>query len=78
VAKRSEERGVVTPPVNDNDQPGDQSEIKSPYVCIIARAIGSHMARQHYLAWQKKQRQPANDNSPATLEEEIKGHGPKG
>ncbi|MBC07033.1 MAG: hypothetical protein CMO10_12155 [Thalassospira sp.] len=67
------------PPVNDNDWSGDGLEIKQdPHVCMIARAIGYHIARQHYLAWEKTQRRVANDNSPATLGEEIEGQGPKG
>ncbi len=64
---------------NDNDRPSGRLKTKpDPSVRIIARAIGHHIARQHYLAWEKKQRRVANDNSPATLGEEIKGHGPKG
>lgn len=75
MAKRSEARVAVTPPVNDNDG----MEIKQDqHICVIARAMGHYIARQHYLAWEKKQRQAANDNSPATLGEEIKGQGPKG
>ena len=79
MAKKLEARVAVTPPVNDNDQPKARLKIKAdPYVCIIAHAIGHHMARQNYLAWEKRQRRAANDNSPATLGEEIKGQGPKG
>ncbi|WP_417834036.1 hypothetical protein [Thalassospira xiamenensis] len=77
--EKQETRVTVTPPANDNDQPRGRLKIKpDPSVCIIARAIGHHIARQHYVAWEKKQRQAANDNSPATLGEEIKGQGPKG
>jgi hypothetical protein len=77
MAKKLDESSSFT--ANDNDRPRGRLKIKSdPSVRIIARAIGHHIARQHYLAWEKKQRQAANDNSPATLGEEIKEQGPKG
>ncbi|CAM3524546.1 Transposase [Thalassospira profundimaris] len=79
MGEKPEARVAVMPPVNDNDWPGRGLEIKQDqHVCLIARAIGHHMARQHYSAWEKKQRRAANDNSPATLGEEIEGQGPKG
>ena len=69
---------VVQVPANNSDGSVDGLEITPPYVCVIARAIGHHIARQHYSAWEKTQRRAANDNSPASLEEEIEGQCPKG
>ncbi len=63
----------VLPKINDNGVRNTELQLY-----IISQAIGHHIARQHYLAWEKKQRRAANDNSPATLGEEIKGQGPKG
>ncbi|MDM7978207.1 MULTISPECIES: hypothetical protein [Thalassospira] len=64
---------VIPSAANDNGG-GEEAQ----HLRTIAHAIGHHIARQHYLAWEKKQRRAANDNSPATLGEEIKGQGPKG
>lgn len=64
-----------------NDNGVADNEVESDvnaHIRIIARALGHHIARQHYLAWEEKQRRAANDNSPATLGEEIEGQGPKG
>ena len=63
----------VLPKINDNGVRNTELQLY-----IISQAIGHHIARQPYLAWEKKQRRAANDNSPATLGEEIKGQGPKG
>lgn len=65
--------GAIPSAANDNN-----GEEAAQHVRTIAQAIGHHVAREHYLAWEKKQRRVANDNSPTTLGEEIKGQGPKG
>ena len=55
----------VVPAANDNDAPeGRQAAgILDPRICIIARAIGRQIAREHIRAWEKEGReQAANDN----------------
>ncbi|KZB56387.1 hypothetical protein [Thalassospira xiamenensis] len=65
---------IISCPANDNGK-AKNADI-DVHICTISRAVGYHLARKHYLAWEKKQRRAVNDNNPATLGEEIKGQGP--
>lgn len=76
--KNRRERKSVPFPANDNGVSDDGRQGDSGRIKAVARAVGYQIAREHFAAWEEKQRRPSNDNSPATLEEEIKGQGPKG
>ncbi|KZC98802.1 hypothetical protein AUP40_22045 [Thalassospira xiamenensis] len=66
-------------PANDNEVSGTEvGRALTTDIRMVARAIGHQIAREHFAAWEKKERRAANDNSPATLGEEIKGRDPKG
>ncbi|MAY43636.1 MAG: hypothetical protein CML65_00025 [Rhodobacteraceae bacterium] len=68
---------IISCPANDNGK--TNSADISVQICTISRAVGRQIARESCLEWMRKRsRKPANDNSPATLGEEIKGQGPKG
>ncbi|RCK27747.1 hypothetical protein TH1_10760 [Thalassospira lucentensis MCCC 1A00383 = DSM 14000] len=76
--KNRRERKSVPFPANDNGVSDDGRQGDSDRIRAVARAVGYQIAREHFAAWEKKQRRAANDNSPATLGEEIERQGPKG
>ena len=65
--------GAIPPPANDNDT--GREEVARHYR-TIAQAIGRHIAREHFRAWEKRRQQAANNNRSAPPEEE--GRFPEG
>ena len=62
---------------NDNS-PGTETETgeAEQHLRSIARAVGRHIAREHFRAWERRQVKAANDNRPVVSEEE--GQSPEG
>ena len=62
---------------NDNS-PGTETGTgeAEQHLRSIARAVGRHIAREHFRAWERRQQRAANDNQLTASEEE--GQSPEG
>tara|TARA_R110002153_G_scaffold91252_1_gene222589 strand:- start:2095 stop:2355 length:261 start_codon:yes stop_codon:yes gene_type:complete len=58
---------------NDNGAGMEEAE---QHLRSIARAIGRHIAREHFRVWERRRQRVANDNQLAASEEE--GQSPEG
>ena len=52
---------------NDN---GAGKEEAARHLRVIARAIGRHIAREHFRVWERRRQRAANDNQLTASEEE--------
>ena len=60
-------------PANDNGAGKEEAE---QHLRSIARAVGRHIAREHFRAWERRLPRAANDNQLTASEEE--GQTPEG
>lgn len=58
---------------NDNGAGKEEAE---QHLRSIARAVGRHIAREHFRVWERRQQRAANDNQLTASEEE--GQTPEG
>ena len=64
--------GAIPPAANDN---GAGKEEAARHLRTIARAVGRHIAREHFRAWERRRQRAANDNRVSKQEGGARGRG---